>query len=137
MNDKKKIEVVAAAIFNGKEILVGKRSEHQTNSGLWEFPGGKIEVGESAVQALQREILEELSCCIQVGSFIAKSTVSVQDTEIAMSVFAASLEQGTPNNLEHEELRWIAVEQFSDLQWAPADVPILEEIQAYFIGQVR
>ena len=136
-SDKKKIIVVAAAICRGEQILIAKRSFQQGFSGLWEFPGGKVEERETMQQALQREIKEELECLIEVGQLIAKSTVDLGDKFIEMSLFEASLVAGEPKNIEHQELRWISVAELFQFQWAPADIPLLGKLSAHVKGQER
>jgi 8-oxo-dGTP diphosphatase len=136
-SDKKKIVVVAAAIYHDNQILIARRSSQQDFSGKWEFPGGKVEKGEIVQQALQREIKEELGCVIQVGAFIAKSYVDIANKCIEMSLFQATIVQGEPKTIEHQELRWICVEELLQFQWAPADIPLLGQISDHFKGQVR
>ena len=136
-SDKKKIIVVATSICDGNLVLVGRRSENQGLAGLWEFPGGKVEEGETHKEALIREIKEELGCGIVVGKFIGRSVVSMETKSIEMHLYASVISYGSPVNLEHEELRWISVEEFNCLEWAPADVPLLAPLENYLMGQDR
>ena len=129
--DKKKIQVVAGLLIREDKILVAKRALHKTHGGLWEFPGGKIERGEEPSEALQRELLEELSVAVCVGSFVASSQVLSEDIEIEMSVFAVQILRGDLINKEHEELRWISPQEVAELKWAPADIPLLPAIVSF------
>ena len=132
MNDKTKIQVVAAVIRNGDKILVAKRSETQKSGGLWEFPGGKVERDEEPKNALIREIIEELDCVIQVGDFVACSKVSVDSLSIEMSLYDARIDRRHPRAIEHEEIRWITKDQLYEFSWAPADIPLLATVYASF-----
>jgi 8-oxo-dGTP diphosphatase len=132
MKDKKKIQVVAALIFKDNKFLIAKRAKVMSSGGLWEFPGGKVEVDEDPKQALKREIIEELNCEICIGNFVGESQVEVENTIIQMSLFAAEIEKGEPVIVEHEEIRWIGIEQLYDFSWAPADIPLLDKVYRYY-----
>jgi 8-oxo-dGTP diphosphatase len=124
-----KIDVVAAMIQKGDQILIAKRCSPPK---AWEFPGGKVEKGEGKAQALIREIKEELAVQIKVGQHIGQSDVLVGTTQIVMDLFACSLLEGEPQNLEHEALKWIKPTQLNGWDWAPADIPLLPLVEEYF-----
>ena len=124
-----KIDVVAAMIQKGDQILIAKRCSPPK---AWEFPGGKVEKGEGKAQALIREIKEELAVQIKVGQHIGQSDVLVGTTQIVMDLFACSLLEGEPQNLEHEALKWIKSTQLKGWDWAPADIPLLPLVEEYF-----
>ena len=124
------IPVVAALIVRGERILIAKRRSLPFG---WEFPGGKVEANESLEEALVREIKEELSVTIRVGDHIGQSTVLVaQDRQVVMDLFVCELIVGEPNNQEHEELRWIVPQELRNWEWAPADIPLLPQIETFF-----
>ena len=100
------IEVACAVVFIEGKVLIAKRGPGR-DEGCWEFPGGKVEKGEGKAQALIREIKEELAVQIKVGQHIGQSNVLVGTTQIVMDLFACSLLEGDPQNLEHEALKWI------------------------------
>ena len=135
--DKKKIQVVAAVIQKERKILIAKRSNSGVHPSLWEFPGGKVEEGETLKEALKREIKEELDCWITVGDFIDESMVFTDTLQIEMAVFEAIVQQGEPRKLEHAELRWIEIHELECFTWAPADIPLLESVSRYFKGHWR
>ena len=124
------IPVVAAMIQREREILIAQK---KCPSFKWEFPGGKIEKGESKKQALIREIFEELGVSIQVGLHIGQSAVVIGKRRIRMDLFACRLLDGEePTNIEHKQLQWIDPLQVEQWAWAPADIPLLPLVRNYF-----
>ncbi|MGE0323180.1 MAG: (deoxy)nucleoside triphosphate pyrophosphohydrolase [Polyangiaceae bacterium] len=117
----KRLHVVAAAIFRDGQVLAARRGERMREPLKWEFPGGKIESGEGAAEALKREIAEELRIEILVGARLGSSLLP----ELQLELFACQLESGVPSPTEHAELRWLTASELSELDWAPADVPLL------------
>lgn len=134
MNQQPKhtIEVVGAAIIREGRVLIAKRKASGPLPFLWEFPGGKLEKGETPEQAVAREIREELGVNIEVGRELARGKASVQSTTIALRVFEARLqsENEEVQALDHSELRWVRAEEFNDFTWAEADVPCLAAVSA-------
>lgn len=124
------IEVVGAAILCEGRVLVARRGEGQALAGQWEFPGGKIEPGESPEQALIREIGEELGCEIKIGARVTTTTHTYDFATIRLATYYARLVRGTPTATEHSELRWVKVAEMTTLAWAPADVPAVKSIVA-------
>ena len=124
------LEVVGAVIVNDNKILAAKRPLGKNLGGYWEFPGGKIEKGEKPEEALKREIQEELGCEIVVGDFIVREVYSYDFGDIALSTFYCSLVDEEPIAKEHQELRWLSVEQLDDVKWAPADFATLNILKS-------
>lgn len=134
------VQVVGAAIVNSLEspswMLVAQRSAPESLAGLWEFPGGKVESGESCEQALERELIEELGVSVHIGSEVQGDHPQgwVLNEKAAMRVFLAEISRGEPLPLQdHRELRWVSVKKQSgqdilDLPWIPADLPIVREL---------
>ena len=117
---------VVCAVIRDQEgrFLVCKRAEGKALAGSWEFPGGKVESGEDFQSALQREIMEELACEIEVGEQLPAVEHHYPDYSIRLLPFFCSISRGTPTALEHAEILWATPDQCRLLQWAPADVPI-------------
>ncbi|MGO2533708.1 (deoxy)nucleoside triphosphate pyrophosphohydrolase [Arthrobacter rhombi] len=132
MVEKKKINVVGAAVVSDGTVLCAKRGAGGSLAGCWEFPGGKIEPGESPRQALQREIEEELLCRVDVGEEIASTTCEYSFGVVTLTTFYCALLDGTPQLTEHAEVRWVSPADMGELEWAPADVPAVQKIQGRF-----
>lgn len=126
---KKTVHVVGAIIENEKnEIFCALRSPEMSLANYWEFPGGKIEVGETPEQALKREIQEEFTCMIQVGAKVEDTTYEYERVIVRLETYKAKLVDGQPNALEHSATKWVAREKLTQLNFAPADVPAVEKI---------
>ncbi len=127
---KKHINVVAAVIHNEhKEILCALRSPVMALPNLWEFPGGKIEEGESHEIALIREIQEELNIEIEVGENVEDTYFEYENFTIQLTSYFASVKSGEIKASEHAELRWVTIDKLKYLEWAPADIPAVQTIE--------
>jgi len=125
----KKIDVVGAVIIEGGFILCAQRGKEGNLPGLWEFPGGKIEIGESRQEALRREIHEELTCTIDVESKIVTTLYEYDFGLVSLTTFYCTLVSGRPKASEHDSIRWLHPSQLDTLTWAPADMPAIAQIQ--------
>ena len=122
-------EVVAALNWEGDRFLACQRPAHKARGLLWEFVGGKVEPGETAPEALVRECREELGVSVEVGELFWDTIHRYPDLAVHLSLFHARITEGTPKLLEHNDLRWITVEEMDDLPFCPADEPILERLR--------
>ena len=122
------IDVVAAVIVHDGRVLACRRAPGKDAAGLWEFPGGKVEPGESAEQALVREIREELG----VGILLDHEVVAAEHGGIRLTCWFARLDGGDipTQSTDHDELRWMLPSQLATLTWAPADLPAVQKLSA-------
>ena len=126
---KKTVHVVGAIIENEKEeIFCALRSPEMTLPNYWEFPGGKIESGETPEQALAREIEEEFSCSIEVSEKVEDTTYEYEKVIVRLETYKAKLIEGQPIALEHAETKWVPRKELQTLNFAPADIPAVDKI---------
>lgn len=121
-------EVVAALIWENDRFLICQRPAHKARGLLWEFVGGKVDPGESKQQALIRECREELAVEVSVGDVFMEVLHEYPDLLVRLTLFNSSIVSGEPQMLEHNDIRWIKVEQIPDFAFCPADVDILKKL---------
>ena len=121
-------EVVAALIWRGDRFLICQRPAHKARGLLWEFVGGKVEPGETPQAALIRECREELDVALTVGEVCCRVVHQYPDLTVALTLFSARIADGEPKKLEHQDLKWITVEEIGDYAFCPADTDILKDI---------
>ncbi|WP_110207140.1 (deoxy)nucleoside triphosphate pyrophosphohydrolase [Nocardioides daejeonensis] len=125
----KQIAVVGAVIERDGLILCAQRGLGAL-AGMWEFPGGKIEPGESALQALEREIREELRCAVDVGDEVTTTAHEYDFGTVTLTTFRCRLVEGVPVLTEHAAIKWLAPSELPTLDWAPADIPAVQILAA-------
>ncbi len=129
----KTIRVVAAVIRSinehGKMVVFATARGYGDYKGWWEFPGGKIEPGETPQEALKREIMEELATKIEVGNLIGTVEYDYPEFHLSMDCFWCEIISGEPILKEHEAARWLTREQLDEVKWLPADEIVLEKIR--------
>ena len=125
----KKIEVVAAIIVKEKKVFATQRGYGEFKDG-WEFPGGKIELGESSEEAIVREIREELDVDIKVGRLLETVEYDYPRFHLTMHCFICELLSEEIILKEHEDAKWLAEEELDSVDWLPADVSLIDKIFA-------
>ena len=123
------LDVVAALIRRGNRFLICQRPAHKSQGLLWEFPGGKVEPGESLEQALIRECREELDITLAVGEVFMEVVHEYPDLTVHLTLFHAAIASGVPKKLEHNDIRWITPSEIPQYDFCPADAEILRRIQ--------
>ena len=121
-------EVVAALIRQGDSFLICQRPPHKARGLLWEFVGGKVESGETKEQALIRECREELAVTLSVDDVFMDVVHEYPDLTVHLTLFNATIAEGEPVMLEHNDIRWITPSEIPNYEFCPADVEILAKI---------
>ena len=132
MNQINMTEVVAALIWDGDKFMICQRPAHKARGLLWEFVGGKVEPGETKEQALIRECQEELAVTLEVGEVFMDVVHEYPDLTVHLTLFHARIAEGVPQKLEHNDIRWIAVDEIDGDAFCPADEEILERLKQGF-----
>jgi 8-oxo-dGTP diphosphatase len=128
----KQINVVGAVLVRDGNILTAQRSSSMSLPGMWEFPGGKIEPGETPQQALAREMKEEQLCEIRVGDHVETTSYEYDFGIVTLSTYYAELVNQEPQLTEHSAIRWLPATDLHDVEWAPADVPAVDKLVREF-----
>lgn len=126
---KKVINVVAAAIEKDGLIFCAQRPEGKSLAGFWEFPGGKLEEGETSEEALIREIKEEFDSEIEILSYLNEASYEYDFGIVTMKTYLSKLIAGNLELLEHQDSKWLPIDQLMELNWAPVDIPAVECLQ--------
>ena len=122
-------EVVAALIWENNRFLACQRPAHKARGLLWEFVGGKVEPGETKEQALIRECQEELAITVAVQDVFMEVDHVYPDLTVHLTLLNASIAEGIPQKIEHNDLRWITVEEIDQYEFCPADEEILRRLK--------
>lgn len=127
------LNVAAAVIIDDGRILAAQRDRGELAGG-WEFPGGKLEPGETAAEACVREVREELSVPVtDIAPFVTLD-YSYPSFRMHLETFTCRIEAGTPHSDEHRELRWLAGDELDSVEWLPADVQVVNALRAYLLS---
>ena len=126
------VEVVAALIWQGDTFMICQRPAHKARGLLWEFVGGKVEAGETGCQALIRECREELDVLLDVGAVYMDVVHEYPDLTVHLTLFNATIAEGEPQKLEHNDIQWIAPSEISNYDFCPANKVILSKIMAIY-----
>ena len=122
-------EVVAALIWNGDRFMICQRPAHKARGLLWEFAGGKVEKGETKEQALIRECREELAVTVVPHDVFMEVVHEYPDLTVHLTLFNAAIADGVPQRLEHNDIRWITVEEIGQYRFCPADETVLTRLK--------
>ena len=122
------VEVVAALIWDKDKFMICQRPVHKARGLLWEFVGGKVEPGETKEQALSRECQEELAITLSVGDIFIDVMHEYPDITVHLTLFNATIVEGVPQKIEHNDIKWITPGEIPAYEFCPADKEILDKI---------
>jgi 8-oxo-dGTP diphosphatase len=122
------IEVTAAIIRQGNKVLICQRDSNDDIPDLWEFPGGKVEPGESLEDCIRREIQEELELQIEPQAIFGTTTYDYRDRQLHFTFYTAVIKSGTMVLNVHQDARWITLQELENFSFMPGDVPVVERL---------
>ena len=123
------IKVTAAILENEGKIIIAQRKSSDHLSGKWEFPGGKIEHGETPEKCLARELKEEFDINVTVGAFLGSNVHHYDHISIELMAYRASWIAGAISMNDHKAYSWVTVDQLADFEFAPADIPFVDMLR--------
>ena len=124
------MRVVAGVVIHAGQVLIARRLERLRMGGLWEFPGGKVETGESDADALRRELREELNICVEVHEYLGESIHDDGRGPVRLVAYRCTHASGELVLQDHDAVRYVHPDDFGQYEFAPADVPLLTAISA-------
>ena len=127
-------EAVAALIWQEDKFMICQRPSHEARGLLWEFVGGKVEPGETKEQALFRECQEELAVTLSIGDVFMDVVHEYPDITVHLTLFSASITEGVPQKLEHNDIKWIASSEIFNYDFCPTDKKILKKFNEAYNG---
>ena len=133
--NSKIVAVTAAILMHAGRILIARRPAGDRLAGSWEFPGGKLESGETPRECLQRELHEEFGILTRIGPFFDQTDYHYDHMTVRLLVYRAELADGELNPTAHDAIRWVTPEQMRQYRFAPADRPIVARLQ--HLAQIR
>lgn len=131
---KKHIVVAAAVILNNDKIFAARRKPGTHLEGYWEFPGGKVEDNETPEECLFRELQEELSITTEVGQYIGESVYDYGSKIVRLMAYEVAHISGDFQLNDHDKFCWLGIEELKSIDWAPADIPLVERCRKLFRG---
>lgn len=123
-------KVAAALLVKDNKILIAQRKSTDKLAGKWEFPGGKLEVGETLEACLKREMNEEFGIDVNVGDFFGESIFHYETGTIVLYAYWCTWTSGELVAVDHDAYRWVSVEELSQFDFAPADIPFIEKLRS-------
>ena len=124
-------DVVAALIWDNDKFMICQRPANKARALLWEFVGGKVEHGETKEQALIRECQEELAITLSVGDVFMDVVYEYPDITVHLTLFDATIADGVPKKIEHNDIKWIKVSEIDSYDFCPADIEIVKKLKIY------
>ncbi len=130
--DHQIVAVTAAILVKAGRILIARRPAGDRLAGYWEFPGGKLEDGETARACLRRELYEEFGIQTRIGQFFAQTEHHYDHLAIRLLVFLAEIESGDLHPCAHDAVQWVTPDQMNQFRFAPADRPVVKRLQEHY-----
>lgn len=132
MSSAKVVHVAVGVILRGQQVLLALRSSKQHQGGKWEFPGGKVEKGETVAAALKRELQEEVAIDVAESSAFMQLEYAYPEKTVLLDIYLVTGFDGEPEGREGQPLRWVDIAGLGDIEFPDANQPIVERIQQHF-----
>jgi len=129
VSDPRYIQVIAGALCEGGRVLIAQRPTGKHMAGGWEFPGGKLDVGEQAFECLKRELKEELNINVHSAEWLCECAHDYADRCIHLELWLVTRFDGTPISNEGQVIRWVDIDKIHDIRMLPADEPLVKKLQ--------
>ena len=126
------IDVVAAILINNDKVLIAQRADNDPLAGYWEFPGGKIDQGESPEESLIREMQEEFCIDVEVGEFFGSSNFQYDKGTIRLLAFMCRWNEGEMRSTVHQDYTWVGINELDQYAFAPADMPLVDKLRVEY-----
>ena len=133
MSSAKVVHVAVGVILRGQQVLLALRSSKQHQGGKWEFPGGKVEKGETVAAALKRELQEEIAIDVAESSAFMQLEYAYPEKTVLLDIYLVTGFDGEPEGREGQPLRWVDIAGLGDIEFPDANQPIVERIQQHFL----
>ena len=133
MSSAKVVHVAVGVILRGQQVLLALRSSKQHQGGKWEFPGGKVEKGETVAAALKRELQEEVAIDVAESSAFMQLEYAYPEKTVLLDIYLVTGFDGEPEGREGQPLRWVDIAGLGDIEFPDANQPIVERIQQHFL----
>ena len=133
MSSAKVVHVAVGVILRGQQVLLALRSSKQHQGGKWEFPGGKVEKGETVAAALKRELQEEVAIDVAESSAFMQLEYAYPEKTVLLDIYLVTGFDGEPEGREGQPLRWVEIAELGSIEFPDANQPIVERIQQHFL----
>lgn len=122
------INVVAGILKKDNKILIARKKEGKSLAGYWEFPGGKIEAGETPEESLVRELMEEMEINIKINEYVGESIYDYGNVVVSLKGYVAEILEGEIILSDHDKYEWVTLDEINNYKLAPADIPLVEDL---------
>ena len=133
----REVAVVAGIIVKDKKVFSARRKTGLHLAGFWEFPGGKLEASETAEECLARELQEGFQIVVRVGDYVGETVYDYGVKVVRLIAYRVEHLYGDFELIDHDEVRWLAVDELDSVEWAPADIPLVQRYKELMVDNAK